>query len=92
MPYSEAHFATFPPKLIEPCILAGSRPGDTILDPFSGSGTTGMVAYQHGREYLGIELNLAYIELSDKRTTNVQVDMLTAFNPPVLPVGEPLPD
>lgn len=81
-PYAEAHFATFPPKLIEPCILAGSRAGDIVLDPFSGSGTTGMVAYQHGRKYIGIELNPEYISLSDKRTTNVQVDMLTSL--PVL--------
>lgn len=76
--YKEAHFATYPPKLIEPCILAGSRPGDIILDPFSGSGTTGMVAYQHGREYIGIELNPEYISLSEKRMSNVQVDMLTS--------------
>lgn len=77
--YKEAHFATYPPKLIEPCILAGSRPGDVILDPFSGSGTTGMVSYQHGREYIGIELNPEYIGLSEKRMTNVQVDMLTSI-------------
>ena len=81
--YKEAHFATYPPKLIEPCILAGSRPGDTILDPFSGSGTTGMVAYQHGREYIGIELNPEYIGLSEKRMSNVQVDMLTSLAAPV---------
>lgn len=50
-PYSGAHFATFPPKLIEPCILAGSREGDTVLDPFNGSGTTGAVAIKHHRNY-----------------------------------------
>ncbi len=66
-PYPEAHFATFPEALIEPCILAGSRPGDTVLDPFSGSGTTGVVALKRGRNYIGIELNPAYIELARKR-------------------------
>lgn len=66
-PYKGAHFATFPPALVEPCILAGSRPGDTVLDPFSGSGTAGAVALQIGRRYIGIELNPKYIELSRKR-------------------------
>lgn len=74
----EAHFATYPPKLIEPCILAGTRPGDTVIDPFSGSGTTGMVAYQHGRKYLGIELNPDYAAMSGRRMTNVQIDLLTS--------------
>lgn len=58
--YKGAHFATFPPALIEPCILAGSRPGDVVLDPFMGSGTTACVALQHGRQYLGCELNHEY--------------------------------
>ena len=66
-PYSGAHFATFPPALIEPCILAGSRPGDIVLDPFMGSGTTAAVALQHGRQYLGCELNPAYQPLQDAR-------------------------
>jgi len=66
-PYKGAHFATFPPALIEPCILAGSRPGDVVLDPFFGSGTTGQVALQHGRQYLGCELNEEYKPLQDKR-------------------------
>lgn len=66
-PYKGAHFATFPPDLIEPCILAGSRPGDTVLDPFMGSGTTAAVAIKHGRKYLGCELNPAYKELQDDR-------------------------
>jgi len=59
-----AHFAVYPPDLIRPCILAGSRPGDTVLDPFSGSGTTGMVATQEGRKYVGIDLNKDYLDLS----------------------------
>ena len=61
-PYSGAHFATFPTKLIEPCILAGSRVGDVILDPFMGSGTSGEVALQHGRKFVGVELNEKYID------------------------------
>ncbi len=67
-PYDGAHFATFPPKLIEPCVLAGSRPGDLVLDPFFGSGTTGMVAEKHGRRWIGLDINPAYAKLSDKRT------------------------
>ena len=71
-PYKGAHFATFPPALIEPCILAGSRPGDIVLDPFMGSGTTAMVAVQHGRKYLGCELNPAYEALQIARLSGVQ--------------------
>ena len=67
-PFDGAHFATFPPGLIEPCILAGSRPRDTVLDPFFGSGTVGEVAQNLGRNWLGIELNPAYAKLQDKRT------------------------
>lgn len=66
-PYKGAHFATFPEELVRPCILAGSRPGDTVLDPFSGSGTTGAVAVQEGRDYIGIEINPEYIKLSEQR-------------------------
>jgi DNA modification methylase len=66
-PYKGAHFATFPPDLIEPCILAGSRPNDIVLDPFMGSGTTAMVAVQYDRQYLGCELNEEYKKLQDER-------------------------
>ena len=66
-PYKGAHFAVFPPELIEPCILAGSEPGDIILDPFMGSGTTAMVAKQHGRYYMGCELHEDYGELIKNR-------------------------
>lgn len=66
-PYSGAHFATFPPALIEPCVLAGSRPGDVVLDPFMGSGTTAAVAIEHGRQYLGCELNPGYAGLQAGR-------------------------
>jgi site-specific DNA-methyltransferase (cytosine-N4-specific) len=67
-PYSGAHFATFPPALIEPCILAGSRPGDLVLDPFMGSGTTAQVAQQLGRQWIGCELNTEYAPLQQART------------------------
>ena len=72
----EAHFATFPEELITPCILAGCRTGGTVLDPFFGSGTTGRVATKYNREYIGIELNPDYVEISNKRTDNVQMDIL----------------
>ena len=75
-PFKGAHFATFPPDLIEPCILAGSAPDTLVLDPFSGAGTTGLVAVQHGRRYIGIELNPDYLEMSRKRIQLVR-DSLT---------------
>ena len=62
-PYSEAHFATFPPDLIEPCILAGCPEDGIVLDPFMGSGTTAMVAYENRRNYVGCELNPEYIKM-----------------------------
>lgn len=65
--FKEAHFATYPPNLIKPCILAGSRHGDTIIDPFFGSGTTGMVATDLGRKYIGIDLNPDYVEIGKRR-------------------------
>lgn len=74
-PYKGAHFATFPPALIEPCILAGSRVNDIVLDPFMGSGTTAAVALQHGRQYLGCELNPAYQPLQDARVESVFAEL-----------------
>ena len=71
-PYRGSHFATFPPDLIEPCVLAGSPVGGTVLDPFFGSGTTGLVAMRNMREYVGIELNPAYVALAKKRLSEVQ--------------------
>ena len=67
-PYSGAHFAVFPAALIEPCILAGSRPGDLVLDPFMGSGTTAQVAQALGRQWIGCELNPEYAPLQQART------------------------
>lgn len=66
-PFKGAHFATFPPALIEPCILAGSRAGDVVLDPFGGSGTAGVVARRHSRHYLLIDLNPAYCRMAEER-------------------------
>ena len=66
-PFSEAHFAVFPPDLIKPCILAGCPEGGTVLDPFFGSGTTGLVCSRLNRQYIGIELNGEYIEMARRR-------------------------
>jgi len=66
-PYAGAHFAVFPQELIEPCIMAGAAPGQVVLDPFMGSGTTAQVAQHLGRQYLGCELNEEYKTLQEKR-------------------------
>jgi DNA modification methylase len=69
-PFKGAHFATFPPDLIEPCIKAGSKAGDTVLDPFGGAGTTGVVANRLGRNAILCELNPTYAELAEERLRN----------------------
>ena len=66
-PFKDCHFAVFPPKIPELCIKAGSKEGDTVLDPFFGSGTTGWVAQRLGRKWIGIELNSEYIKIAEKR-------------------------
>lgn len=66
-PQKEKHFASYPTKLIEPMILAGSDEGDVVLDPFNGTGTTGLVSLSHRRNYIGIELNPEYIAISERR-------------------------
>ncbi|HEY9472295.1 MAG TPA: site-specific DNA-methyltransferase [Mycobacteriales bacterium] len=73
-PYPEAHFAVMPPELARRCILAGCRPGGTVLDPFSGSGTTGMVARQTGRRYVGIDLRAEYHDLAIRRLGDTPLD------------------
>ena len=70
-PYKGAHFACFPPDLIEPCILAGSEENDIVLDPFMGSGTTAMVAKKHNRNYLGCELHEDYASLQTDRIDSI---------------------
>lgn len=68
VPYPGSHFAVFPPALIEPCIMAGARAGDIVLDPFFGSGTTGQVAEQLGRQWIGCEIQTDYEPLQKQRT------------------------
>ena len=66
-PYGEAHFATFPRALVEPCLAIGSRPGDLVLDPFIGSGTVGQVALSMRRRFVGVELNPEYVTIAESR-------------------------
>jgi DNA modification methylase len=74
-PYSGAHFAVYPPDLIEPCILAGSRVGDIVLDPFFGSGTTGQVSQNLGRKWIGCELNKDYEALQNERLSQQGLEL-----------------
>jgi DNA modification methylase len=78
-PYAEAHFATFPPDLIKPCILAGSKAGDVVLDPFMGAGTTALVAAHYDRSYIGAELNAAYIAMAQNRIANERAQLKMAI-------------
>lgn len=73
--FKGAHFATYPTELIEPCILAGSRFGDVVLDPFMGSGTTAQVAQNLGRKYLGCELNPEYKKFQDERLSQTALEL-----------------
>lgn len=66
-PFPDAHFATFPERLVEPCILAGCPEGGVVLDPFAGSGTTGVVALKRNRSFVGIELNPEYFAMAERR-------------------------
>lgn len=74
-PFKGAHFAVMPEKLVEPCIMAGSRLGDIILDPFCGSGTVGVVAQKNGRNFIGIELNPEYIKIAESRLKMTPVSL-----------------
>ena len=69
-PFRGAHFATFPPNLIAPCVLAGAPRGGVVLDPFMGAGTTAMVAARHSRAFLGCELNPEYLAIAESRIAN----------------------
>lgn len=74
-PFPGAHFAAMPPKLAQRCVAAGCKPGGAVLDPFSGSGTTGLAAQQLGRKYVGIDLNREYLDLSLRtRLQNAAID------------------
>jgi len=88
-PFKGAHFATMPPKLVEPCILAGSRPHDIVLDPFNGAATVGLVALHHDRRYLGIELNPEYIDMSHKRLRGETIEPASLTVKKAVP--QPLP-
>jgi site-specific DNA-methyltransferase (adenine-specific) len=76
VPFPEAHFATFPPNLILPCIMSSSRLGDYVIDPFFGSGTVGEVAFQCDRKFVGIELNPDYIAIAKKRLRLCPMELL----------------
>jgi len=78
-PFKEAHFATFPPDLIEPCALAGCPESGIILDPFMGAGTTAVVAKKNHRQFIGVELNPAYIEMAVKRIDATLVNRKLQF-------------
>ncbi|MGX1434156.1 DNA modification methylase [Cytobacillus horneckiae] len=75
-PLKEAHFATFPEDLIEPCIIAGAPLNGIVMDPFFGSGTTGTVTIKHNRNFVGIELNPEYIAIAEKRLGCVQLELI----------------
>ena len=72
-PFAGAHFATFPPELIRPCVLASTKPGDFVLDPFFGSGTVGIVSQEENRRFVGIELNPEYVQLANDRLRGLQL-------------------
>lgn len=78
MPYSGAHFAVMPEALVEPCVIAGTRPGDVVLDPFMGSGTVAAVAQRLGRQWIGAELNPEYRTLQADRTRQSSLVLETA--------------
>jgi len=79
-PFPEAHFAVMPEKLVEPCVLAGSREGDIVLDPFAGAGTVPYVAKEFQRQYIGIELNAEYIKIAEKRLVQKTLDLTNQFD------------
>ena len=79
-PYKGAHFAVYPTELIRPCVLAGSRPGDVVLDPFNGSGTTGFVSMEERRKYIGIDINIEYLAIAEARIKSAQVQETMEFD------------
>lgn len=79
-PYKGAHFAVYPTELIRPCVLAGSRHGDVVLDPFNGSGTTGFVSIEERRKYIGIDINPEYLAIAEARIKSAQVQETMEFD------------
>ena len=77
-PSSLEHFAAFPEELAKRCIVAGSRVGDTVLDPFAGTGTTGIVALKEGRRFVGVELNPTYAAMAEERSKSVTPSLFLA--------------
>ena len=73
--FKEAHFATYPPNLIETTIKAGCPDGGIVLDPFMGSGTTGLVALQNNKDFIGIEINPEYLKIAEKRISQAQAQL-----------------
>ncbi len=88
MPEAKGHFATFPPALVEPCILGSSRPGDLVLDPFAGSGTTALVAGNLRRRFVGLELHPAYVDMAQTRLQRAGFVGLDEHDEPLLPPRE----
>lgn len=84
-PVKDAHFATFPPALVKPCLDLATRPGDFVLDPFIGSGTTGLVAHDSDRRFFGIELNPVYVDIAERRL-NGRVRKGKAHSQPTQPI------
>jgi DNA modification methylase len=80
-PFREAHFATFPPALVEPCVALSTEGGDLVLDPFCGSGTTGAVALALGRRFVGVELNPEYVAIAARRLTSTPLPPLPPRGP-----------
>jgi len=79
--YKGAHFAVYPEELIKPCVLAGCPEGGTVFDPFTGSGTTAVVAMKNGRNYIGTELNPEYVKIAEERIANeVKPNLLEIMN------------
>ncbi len=83
-PFRGAHFATFPPRLVENCVLPSTVPGDWVLDPFFGAGTVGVVCKAHNRHYVGVELNPDYVRMAVERIDSTQPDLLAYAKEPAI--------
>jgi hypothetical protein len=90
-PYKDAQFATYPPGLVEPCVALGSNEEQLVLDPFLGSGTTGLVALQMRRRFIGIELNPEYVEITKRRLCGAIIDEHDSGRQSLSGTADPLP-